>query len=58
MTDADAALERQIADAEVAMNLADTEEQRRALFHLMAELVAKRSPERVREMERERGLVA
>lgn len=42
MTEADAALERQIADAEVAMHRADTEEQRRAMLRLMAELVAKR----------------
>lgn len=42
MTDADAALERQIADAEAAMNLADTEEQRLALFHLYSALVAQR----------------
>ena len=42
MSEADAALERQIADAEVAMNLADTEEQRLALFQLYSVLVAQR----------------
>ena len=56
MTDADAALERQIADAEVAMHRADTEEQRRAMFAQLAALVAQRSAERVAEMEQERGL--
>ncbi len=38
----DAALERQIADAECAMNLADTEEQWLALFQLCSVLVAQR----------------
>ncbi len=56
MTDSDAALERQIADAHAAMLSADTEEQRLVLFARMAQLVAQRTPERVAEMERQKGL--
>ena len=56
MTDSDAALERQIADAHAAMLSADTEEQRLVLFAQMAQLVAQRTPERVAEMERLKGL--
>lgn len=46
-----------IAAALAAMVNADTNEQRRLYWHSAVKLINERSPQRVAEMERERGLV-
>lgn len=53
---ADADLERQISDAKTQMLAALTVDCARSWALKMAELIAQRSPERIREMESERGL--
>lgn len=54
----DVELEAQIDQAWFTCATAKDPEERRRAFDRMRELVAKRSPERVAEMERARGLVA
>lgn len=53
---ADAELEERILTAAVACSLAKTPAEHTPLWRELAHLIAQRSPEQVRRMERERGL--
>jgi hypothetical protein len=52
----DAALEAQIDDAYLALQAAPTAAARRDAWARLRELSAQRTPARIRQMERERGL--
>lgn len=56
LLDRDAQLEREIQTAAVRCALARTQEEHTPLWREFVRLVAKRSPEQIRRMERERGL--
>lgn len=53
----DAALEAEINHAALRLQTAPTPAERRDAWNTLCELQKQRTPERVREMERERGLV-
>lgn len=52
----DARLERSIEIASLEFHCAQTPDERRTAWERMRSLIAQRSPERVREMEIEKGL--
>lgn len=56
MTPAEASLEAGIRAATEAMRKASTPQGKRLAFRLLADLHARRSPEMVERIERERGL--
>ena len=56
MTPKDRRLERSIEIASLAFHCAQTSEERRSAWERMRNLIAQRSPERVREMEEKKGL--
>ena len=56
MTPKDQRLERSIEVASLEFHCARTAEERRSAWERMRNLIAQRSPERVREMEIEKGL--
>jgi len=56
LLDRDAQLEREIQTAAVRCALARTQEEHTPLWREFVRLVGMRSPERVRQMERERNL--
>lgn len=56
MTEADAALEARIETAKLQMLYARTPAERGRRMDELRRLVAMRSPERVKEMEKERGM--
>jgi hypothetical protein len=57
MTQRDVELEERIQSVYEALIAAPTREQKRCCASRMADLMSQRSPERVRQMEVERGLV-
>lgn len=56
MTDSDAALEARIETAKLQMLYARTPAQRGRRMDELRRLIAQRTPERVKEMEKERGM--
>ena len=56
MTPKDRRLERSIEVASLEFHCAQSPEERRTAWERMRSLIAQRSPERVREMEIEKGL--
>ena len=56
MTPKDRRLERSIEVASLEFHCARTAEERRSAWERMRNLIAQRSPERVREMEEKKGL--
>lgn len=56
MSPKDARLERSISIASLECHCAQSPEERRSAWERLKRLIAQRSPERVREMEIEKGL--
>lgn len=57
MTELDEYLERRIDKAALELQTARTPHARRQAMQRLAQLVARRTPQRVAEMEREKGLL-
>lgn len=56
MTPKDRRLERSIEVASLEFHCAQTSDERRSAWERMRNLIAQRSPDRVREMEEKKGL--